>query len=604
MKLLAHEVFERFAGKIPDATAIVHGTVSLSYGQLNASANRLARRLRAAGARPETVVGVRLDRTPEFVVAELAILKTGAAFLPLDTEYPAARLDGMVRDSGAIMVVHRGSPPGGARGLDLGTINADEAAYGDGNLAVTVPDAALAYVIYTSGSTGSPKGVQVEHAQFTAMLDVLPDLLMLGERSRTLQSTSFAFDMSVGLTFAVLASGGALILADSADAARPDRLVQLIEEQRADTVALPPSVLAVLPQAQLAGLRTVCAGGEACSVSVYRRYGAGRRFINVYGPTETTVVATAHVSDGPRVMPDEVPIGRPLPCARVYVLDEAGRPVPRGRTGEIYIGGTGVSRGYLGRPGATADRFLPDPFAGALGARMYRTGDFGQFMPDGELQFRGRTDHQVKINGYRIELGDIERALETHPQVRQAVVVVKENPAGSPRLNGFVMLRDWSAGAELRGYLAGRLPHYLLPSVILPVAAFPLTPNGKIDRSVLAGFEIATGSRAVTYSPPQTRSETVIAEAWAQALGMPRVGRHDAFFELGGDSLAAGRLIGRLRRLLGVELPLRAFFDAGMTVESLAAAVDTGTFAAASAPVSRIPRRSHPQADTRKEKFS
>jgi amino acid adenylation domain-containing protein len=592
-QLPVHEEFEKLAVDQPEATALVQGTVRLSYGELNARANQLARHLRSLGARPETVVGICLDRTPEYVVAELACLKAGAAFMPMDPGYPAARLTGMAQDSGAALIIQRGGDPLGPRAIDLSESGPAISACGTADLDGTVMSAALVYLIYTSGSTGAPKGVQVEQRQLGPMLAEIRAALRLGRHSRCLQASPFAFDMSIALTFSVLTAGGTVILAGATDTARPDRLIDLLAGEDIDTVVLPPSVLAMLPEASMPGVRTLCTGGEACAVSIMRRFSPGRHFINAYGPTETTIAATIYViteSAGPAEDLDEVPIGSALAGARVYVLDEDGQPVREGETGDIYIGGIGVSRGYRRQPAATAERFVPDPFASVPGSRMYRTGDLGQVRPDGALQFRGRTDHQVKINGYRIELGEIERTLEAHPAVRQAVVVVGRSPLGRPELRGFVSPAGPVDGKDLRHFLAERVPEQLVPSVILPVT-LPLTANGKIDRAGLALMELPRTPAPREFVPPQTKSEEIIAEVWARTLDVPRVGRLDDFFQFGGDSVTAGKLVARLRETLGVELPIRVLFEPGMTIQALGAAIDSGEYPPVKEAGHRIPRR-------------
>jgi amino acid adenylation domain-containing protein len=573
-----HEWFEARARLAPDATALVMGGERVGYGELNARANRMARHLRALGVGPEVRVGVCAERSVEMVVALLGVLKAGGAYLPLDPAHPQQRLDFMLGDSGVRVLLTQQKPAArfgqGVPHVFLLDSQWGEIADADGrDLPPVATGRNLAYVIYTSGSTGIPKGVLVEHSGLCNLVEAQTQAFDIRPESRVLQFASFGFDASVSEIFTALTAGATLCLSPQETLSAPPSLARVLSEQAVSVVTLPPAMLAVLKTEGLSCVRTLVAAGESCSVEVAARWSEGRRFINAYGPTETTVCATMHQYDDQRS--EVVPIGRPMANAQVYILDPALRPVPAGVAGELYVGGRGVARGYLGRPALTAERFIPDPFSGEEGSRLYRTGDLCRYAADGLIEFIGRTDNQVKIRGFRIELGEIEAALRGHEGVDDAAVVVRDGAGGDRRLVAYVCGRGGAAPSadELREHLRGRLPEYMVPSQYVMLEALPLTANGKVDRRALPEPGTEAGVGCEEYVAPRTAAEEAIASIWAEVLGVERVSAHDNFFDLGGHSLLATQVVSRAEEALGVELTLDKLFDSP-TVAGLAAAAE------------------------------
>jgi amino acid adenylation domain-containing protein/non-ribosomal peptide synthase protein (TIGR01720 family) len=566
-------LFEAQAARTPDGVALVHGRASITYGELDARADRLARRLRRLGVGPETRVGVCLERGIGLVVALLGVMKAGGAYVPLDPAYPVERLNGTLADADAAVLVTQSSlrelidVPPGARVLVLGRGGAGRAGAGEapaGRVEGGATAGNLAYLIYTSGSTGRPKGVAIEHRSAVAMLAWAWSVYSDEELAGMLASTSVCFDMSVFELFAPLARGGRVILVENAlalPAAPAADEVRLL-----DTV--PSAAAALLRSGGLpAGVRTVNLGGELLRAElVDALYERGvERVYDLYGPSEDTTFSTWALrrAGGP------VTIGRPLSNTQAYVVDSALQPVPAGVAGELYLGGHGVSRGYLGRPALTAERYVPDPFSAVPGARMYRTGDRIRWRDDGSLEYIGRRDHQVKVRGFRVEPGEVEAALRRHPGVADCVVVARQDEPGETRLVAYVV-----GAAEtdaLRAHLHGSLPEHMVPAALVRMDALPLTPNGKVDRGALPRPDWA--SAAEGYVAPRTPAEEVLAGIWEELLDVERVGAADSFFALGGHSLLATQVVSRVREVFGVELPLRALLE-GPTVEALARRVD------------------------------
>ncbi|WP_433258995.1 amino acid adenylation domain-containing protein [Streptosporangium sp. CA-135522] len=529
-------LFEEQARRRPEAVAVVAAGAEITYAELNARANRLAHHLIARGAGPDRHVGLSVPRSLDMVVAFLAILKSGAAYLPLDPDYPPERLAVMLADAAPPIVVTCATaglrPPPGAEVVMMDDWT------GDG-LPGTDPVTALlpghpAYVIYTSGSTGLPKGVMVTHAGLPGYARTEIDRYGVTEDSRVLQFASIGFDGAVLEWLMAFSCGAALVLAP-AGVYGGEPLGRFLAEARITHAFITPAALATVPQTPLPDLRTLLVGGEACRPELVRRWSAGRRMINVYGPTETTVVVTG--SD-PLTSPDDPPIGRPVYGARLYVLDPALHPVPPGASGELYVAGPSVARGYLNRPGLTSERFVADPFQ--AGGRMYRTGDLVRWGADGQLRYLGRADRQVKVRGFRIEPGEIESVLAAHPGVEQAVVLTRDDQPGDRRLVAYVV---GTAGAdELRRHARLSLPDYMIPAAIVPLDAMPLTANGKLDWRALPVPERRTLGRE-----PATERERLLCGLFAEVLGLPRAGADDGFFDLGGDSILAIQLVARAR---------------------------------------------------------
>jgi amino acid adenylation domain-containing protein len=582
-----HRLIVEQARRTPGAVAAVFPDAEVTYAELEQRSAVVARRLRARGVGPESRVALLAGRTPEMLAGVLGILRAGGAYVPLDPTAPAERIDFVLRDSGARILLAEPRLLDVAAGFDgdVLPLGGDAPPPGDGADAdAEVPPDALAYVIYTSGSTGTPKGVMVPHRALANVVHAEVERHGFGPSTRLFSTLTVSFDASASDIFPVLLAGGALVLHPAPGKLAAVEMLDFTQRHAADCAGIPVALLSHwLEQLEAAWdgeplplpplTRT---GGESLPLERARawdRLGGGRaRLFNYYGPTETTVLVTAHRADaGRETVSGSVPIGRPLPNTRAYVLDRHLRPAPAGAAGELFVGGVQVARGYLGRPELTAERFLPDPFSGEAGARMYRTGDRARWLPDGVLEFLGRTDGQVKIRGYRVEPAEVEAALLAHPGVREAAVAVGKGPGGEPRLAGyFVAAGEGVDAASLRDHLRASLPDYMVPAALVRLDELPITSNGKVDRRALPEPQDA-GSGA--YAPPRTATEEALASLWAEALGVQRVGVHDDFFELGGHSLSAARLVARVRERLGRELSLGELFR-GATVERVARVLD------------------------------
>ncbi len=575
-----HELIAGRAVAGPDAVAVVSDGVVLTYGGLMVRANRLAHHLRGLGVGAESVVGLCLPRGVDMVVAMVAVWQAGAAYLPLDPEYPVERLEFMLAESGARVVVGRTSSAEAAEvagGLPVESVVwLDDPAVTEGlsstALETAVQPDQLAYVIYTSGSTGRPKGVQVAHRGVTGMVTALSPVLGAGPGVRMLQFASFSFDAAVLDVAVTLASGGALVVASSAERTAPEMLTSMIGGQAVGAASVVPSLLGVLNPDEVPGIQTLLLGAERLTQPVAQAWAQNRTLVNTYGPTEATVmVTTGTVSPDVAVAP---PIGAPVANARLYVLDARLNPVPVGVAGEVFIAGPQVARGYRAQPVLTAERFLPDPFT-ADGTRMYRSGDRARWLADGTLDFIGRADDQVKVRGFRIEPGEIEAVLAAHPQVRTAVVTAFGDTEDR-KLVAYLVPEDTAQGipavSDLRDHVQRSLPAFMVPAAFIELATLPLTPNGKLDRSALPEPE---GARPQLdgFEAPSGDAEEVLAGLWAQLLGVDRVGATDNFFELGGHSLLATQVVSRIRELFELDIPLAALFDQP-TVRGLAAVVE------------------------------
>jgi amino acid adenylation domain-containing protein len=638
-----HEIFAAQAARTPDAVAVVasgasgaggDGGEALTYAGLDRRANRLARRLRRHGVGPEVPVLLCLERSPRQVIAILAVLKAGGAYVPAEPGDPRERRTFVLHDSRAPVVISErpwaadfagsaarvicldgegdgdGDGEGDGAGPGEGHGAAAAAAAGGASAGGSAPAGAgaqgLAYVIYTSGSTGRPKGVLVQHDHVARLFRAVAPAFGFGERDVWTMFHSYAFDFSVWEIWGALLHGGRLVLVPYLVSRSPDAFHELLLRQRVTILSQTPSAFGQLAGVDGLGaptaLRRVVFGGEALDVQSLRpwleRHGDRRpRLINMYGITETTVHVTHRpVAWADLAAPGPSPIGGALADLYLRLADRALQLVPIGAAGEICVGGEGLARGYLDRPDLTAERFVPDPFGGAPGARLYRSGDEGSYRPDGELRYQGRIDRQVKLRGFRIELGDIEAALAMHPAVRQGVVVLRAAGTPEARLAAYLALRPATlqagrAEAELRAWLGERLPAHMVPAAFVVLEEMPLTASGKVDRRALPALGPGAGA-GEGYVAPRTPAEGVLAAIWAQVLEVEQVGATDDFFALGGHSLLAVRLISRVRAAFGAELPLRALFEAP-TVAALAArlaAARTGAWRADTPPLGRAAR--------------
>jgi amino acid adenylation domain-containing protein len=564
------QLFEEQARRRPDAPAVACAGERLTYGELNRRANRVAHHLRALGAGPGVLVGVCLERSPEVVVGILGALKAGAAYVPLDPSYPTERLAFMLEDTSCPVLLTREGLrpllPAGPRAvcLDADRETLERAPDDDPSPSASGDD--LAYVIYTSGSTGRPKGVMVTRRNL-AHSTAARIAYYAEPPERFLLVSPFAFDSSVAGLFGTLCRGGTLVLPAEEHAGDPARLAELIDRERVTDVLCVPSLYLYLLDGgpgPLRSLRTVVVAGEAASGALAARHRAllpHAALVNEYGPTEASVWCTAYRCEGPAER-EQLPIGRPVANTRVYLLDSARQPVPAGVPGELYVGGAGVARGYFNRPELTVEAFVPDPFGGP-GDRLYRTGDLARWLPDGNIEFLGRLDHQVKVRGHRIELGEVEAALAQHPDVQQAVAVAREDKPGDRQLVAYVVPRPRAAptAGGLRQFLKGRLPAAMVPSAFVTLAALPRTPGGKVDRRALPA-PLPAEAGAGEYVLPADKVEEALAGIFGEVLGVRRVGARDDFFDLGGHSLTATQVVSRIRQRLHVELPLSALFAA------------------------------------------
>ena len=593
-----HELIEQQARLTPEATAVAFLDQRVSYGELNRRANQVARYLRELGAGPEVRVGICVERSAEMVVGLVGIMKAGGAYVPLEATYPKQRLDFMLADSGVQILLAASNTAHLFEDRVERLISLDSdwqsiAQESGDDLDSRVSPDNLAYVIYTSGSTGMPKGAMNTHRGICNRLHWMQDAYGLCESDRVLQKTPFSFDVSVWEFFWPLITGATLEMAVPGGHLDSAYLVKTIIEKRITTIHFVPSMLQVFLEekgAELcASLKRVICSGEALPFHLQERFldRMGAELHNLYGPTEAAVDVTFWKCARGSARAS-VPIGRPIANTQIYILDQAMQPVPMGVPGELHIGGTGVGRGYLDRPGLTSEKFIPDAFGDNSGARLYKTGDLAKLLPDGSIEFLGRLDHQVKIRGYRIELGEIEAALRQHSEIRDVVVMPHRYEYGDLRLVAYIVLRTWRALgvgqqvmsdastlkdhhheviSELQRYLKHSLPEYMVPSHFIVLETLPLSPNGKIDRNALPAPDHTTGKTRPRFVAPRTFVEEEMAKIWAEIISIEKVGIHDDFFELGGHSLLLTQLASRIRSVFKVEVPLRILFDNSTLVE-------------------------------------
>jgi amino acid adenylation domain-containing protein len=569
-----HQLFEKQVERTPNNLAIAFGDQRLTYAELNARANQVAHHLQTFGVGPEVPVAICMERCLEMVVGLFGILKADGAYVPLDPAYPGERLAFMLQDTRAPVLLTQKQVMEdrmAAPGVPVVCLDSDWEAIAresEENPASTATGKNAAYVIYTSGSTGQPKGVIVEHAGLVNAVHWLTETLELSASDRCVLKTPITFDAAGRELFPTLMAGGKLVIAQP-DGHRDSRyLAETIRNENISILHCVPSFLGVLIQEpalqDAASLRALMCGGEALSSEVVMRFHqrSKAKLYNVYGPTETIIDSAYWLCEADGVG-STVPIGRPIPNAQMYIVDDRLHPVPIGVTGNLHIGGVGLARGYLNRPDLTAEKFSPNPFSAEAGARLYRTGDLARYLSDGNIEYLGRSDYQVKVRGFRIELGEIEAAVRQHPAVREAVVLAQEDAAGDKRLVAYVVAERERrpTGNELSSFLKEKLPEHMLPAVFVPLDALPLMSNGKVDRRELPKFHRTPHELEKGFVAPRTPAEQLGAEIWAQVLGIDRVGIYDNFFELGGHSLLATQAVSRMREVFAVEIPLRRLFE-------------------------------------------
>ncbi|MCG8364581.1 MAG: amino acid adenylation domain-containing protein, partial [Pseudanabaenales cyanobacterium] len=576
-----HDQFEAQAALTPDAIAVEHDGQSLTYQQLNRRVNQLARYLQTLGAGPETLVGLQVERSLEMVVGLFGILKAGAAYVPLDPNYPSERLAYMAADAQMSIVVtqQRLAADFPAQVTKLVLLDTDWELIDQiqtDNLDSGVKPENLAYVIYTSGSTGNPKGVMVEHQSLTSFIAAAIAGYEITQRDRVLQFASISFDAAAEEIYPCLTSGGTLVLRTDEMLGSVSRFLKQCWDWNLTVLDLPTAYWRQLTTEFATtdlgfpdSLRLVIIGGEQAppeQVSQWQKsVGNYPQLVNTYGPTEATVVATLYKlteTSSPATGLKKLPIGQAFPHVQTYILDPHQQLVPVGVPGELHIGGVSLARGYLNRPELTAEKFISNPFSPDPEARLYKTGDLVRYLPAGDIEFLGRIDHQVKIRGFRVELGEIEVVLGRHPNVQETVVIARNDPSGNKHLAAYVVLHQAvdTAASELRRFLKQKLPEYMTPTYFVTLAAMPLTPSGKIDRRALPEPDISQRSLETSFVAPRTPAEELLAAIWTEILGT-NVGLYDNFFELGGHSLLATQLIARVRDAFSVDLPLRRLFE-------------------------------------------
>lgn len=576
-----HQLFEEQVERTPDAVAVVFEQECLSYRELNARANRLARHLRTSGVGAGSLVGLLLERSTEMVVGVLGILKAGGAYVPLDASYPPQRLAFMLKDAAVPVLLTEQHllerlPVRAEHAVCVDVEREDIARQPTGNLPNTTDAQYPAYVIYTSGSTGQPKGVEIPHRAAVNLLASMRDEPGLTPDDAMLAHTTLSFDVAAVEIFLPLMAGARIVLVSREVASDGAELLERLS--RATIMQATPATYRLLLEAGWQGsegLKVFC-GGEAYSQELAKQlYERSSVFWSKYGPTETAVFATSY-----KVEDIEKPlcIGRPLANTQLYVLDAYMNPVPVGIDGELFIGGDGLAHGYLNRPALTAERFVPDCFGGTPGARLYRTGDRVRYLDDGNVEFQGRIDEQVKVRGFRIETAEIEAALHSHEAVTQVVVVAREDTPGDKRLVAYLVAATTEqqpapTTSELRHLLKQSLPDYMIPSAFVFLRRLPLTPTGKVDRRALPAPDVTRPELEGAYIAPQTPTEERLSQIWDEILGLKQVGIRDDFFDLGGDSLLATQVVSHVRKVFGVELPLRIVFQKP-TVSELAASIE------------------------------
>jgi amino acid adenylation domain-containing protein len=589
-----HQLFEKRAAQTPEAVALIYEGEQLTYHQLNARANQLAHSLRRFALPPEALIGVCLERHPDMIVSLLAVLKAGGAFVPLDPAYPRERLAFMLHDSQMPILLSQQHllerlPDHRPQTICLDTAWLTITQEADINPLCNISPSHLAYAIYTSGSTGTPKGVLVPHEALAHLCLSVQEVYQLTASDRVLQFSTLCFDASPEEIFPTLITGATLVLRGR-NIWSPLEFYEQLSTLQVTVTNLPTaywqqlvytlSSLSPTTVPEVAHqLRIVTVGSERMLPHYVQRWWQTplrtARLLNAYGPTETTVTATIFAVPEQAETPDSIPIGRPLPLRSIYMLDPQGYLVPQGAVGELHIGGRLLARGYLNRPDLTAEKFVPDPFSDLADARPYKTGDLARYLPDGNIEFLGRLDHQIKLRGFRIEMGEIEAVLNQHEAIRESLVVLREDETrGQHLVVYFICPADHQpTDEELRIHLQRQLPAYMVPSAFMQLEHWPVTPNGKIDRSVLPEPGWSSADQPDTYVAPRAHLEQTVAKVWWEVLGLQQIGIHESFFALGGHSLLVMQLLARFQSTVGFTLPLHTFF-AAPTIAEMAHAIE------------------------------
>ncbi|MCC9020710.1 non-ribosomal peptide synthetase, partial [Flavobacterium lipolyticum] len=554
------DLFEEQVAKTPDNIAIVFEDTELTYRELNERSNQLAHYLMDNySIQPDDLIGIQLERSEWMIVAILGVLKSGGAYVPIDPEYPSSRKEYIVKDSAIALLI---TEAGFIYDIDYyeGDVFAIDVEFDSENYSsetVSKRDASdhLAYVIYTSGSTGNPKGVMVEHqAIVNTILSQITDF-NVNSGSRALQFASFSFDASISETFIILLSGARLFIATELHRKDPDLLVSFIRSNAIDIATLSPSILNRIEISELTGLKTLITAGESAQYEKaidYLKYGT---YYNAYGPTEASICGTIFKLDyREKIVSDSIPIGKPIGNTQIYILNEKEELQAIGVVGEICIGGNGLARGYLNQEGLTREKFITNPIK--AGERLYKTGDLGRWLPDGNIEFIGRKDDQVKIRGHRIELGEIEHALVKHEAVSQVVVLARENESAEKELVAYIVSNVEQNASDLRAYLKQSLPEYMLPSYFVQLEAIPLTTNGKIDKKSLPNPKGLRLMGCFEYVAPRNELEEDLVKIWEEVLQRDKIGILDDFYDLGLDSLKAMRLIALVHKKLNIDLKI------------------------------------------------
>jgi len=570
-----HKLFEKQVERTPDKDAIRYEGVKVTYDELNRKANKLAHYLKRNGVGTDKIIGVFMDKSPDLIVAILGILKAGGAYVPLDPVHPYERIAFMLQDARVPIVLTQSNmmsriPTLIAKPLFIdshwGLIDQEN----EENLDQQGSIKDLAYIIYTSGSTGRSKGVLIEHQGLTNL--ILHDIqgFQVSGSTNFLQFASIGFDASVLEIFITLLSGATLVMAKREVLLSVPDLYNLLDREKITTALLPPSLLALLPSDGLPDFKMVLSGGESCSLEISEKWSKGRTFINAYGPTETTVAPTYYIVDSKAKYHSSIPIGKPISNTQVFILDLMLQPVPVGVRGELYIGGIGIARGYLNRSELTEEKFVSNPFFEDLkphskwvSKKLYRTGDLGRYLPDGNIEFIGRIDHQVKLRGFRIELGEIETTIDLFPGVNQVVVVIREDNPGEKRLVAYIVQEtDVSIRInELRRYLREKMPEYMIPAAFVILDELKLNASGKVDRKTLPIPTSEQSESGTIFVSPKTDLEKTIAQIWQEVLNVDRIGLNDNFFDLGGHSLLMATAHSRLQEALNREFSLISLFQ-------------------------------------------